>query len=260
MKDSWESSDPYEYFMGRWSHLVAQKFLSWIAPTIGSKWLDVGCGTGVLSQLIAGEYKPASITAIDQSRNFIMATQKRVGPLAVCKVGDAMNLPVDSSSVNIAVSGLVLNFLPDKEKALSEMKRVTIDGGTVAVYVWDYAGKMDFLKKFWDIASELDPNASRLHEGNRFGDSTDRALRELFEKSGFRNLETAPIEINTHFQSFDDYWKPFLGGQGPAPTYVQSLDESDRRNLHNILHKKLPVEPDGSILLTARAWAAKGTV
>lgn len=260
MKDPWDSSDSYENFMGRWSIFIAQSFLAWLAPSPKLKWLDVGCGTGALSETILDTCEPASLTAVDQSRDYVMAAQRRLGGRAVCKVGDALDLPLDSSSVNCAVSGLVLNFLPNKEKALSEMMRVTTQGDTVAVYVWDYGDKMEFLKKFWDTVVELDPNASHLHEGIRFRISTDRGLKELFEKSGLKNIVTAPIEITTRFQNFDDYWQPFLGGQGPAPAYVMSLNESDRRNLRDTLSEKLPIQPDGSIPMVARAWAARGTV
>lgn len=260
MKDSWESSDSYEYFMGRWSRLVAQSFLAWLSASPRLKWLDVGCGTGALSEIIISKYKPAKLTAIDQSQNYVMAAQKRLGNQAICRIGDAADLPLETSSVNLAVSGLVLNFISEKEKALSEMIRVTIKGDVVAVYVWDYGGKMDFLKKFWDTVAELDPNASHLHEGNRFQDSTDWALKELFKKSGLKDIDIASIEIETHFRDFDDYWKPFLGGQGPAPTYVLSLEKPERNMLRNVLYERLPIRSDGSIPMVARAWAAKGKV
>jgi SAM-dependent methyltransferase len=260
MKDAWDSSESYEYFMGRWSSLASQLFLAWLSPSPGLKWLDVGCGSGALSEMIINNFSPASFTAIDQSEEYVMAAQKRLGNQAMCKVGDALDLPLENSSVNLTVSGLVLNFLSDKEKALSEMMRVTIKGGIVAGYIWDYGGKMELLKKFWETASELDPNSAHLHEGIRFGDSTDRALRELFKRAGLKNIKAAPMEISTHFQNFDDYWKPFFGGQGPAPTYLLSLDEADRNNLRNNLYKKLPIQADGSIIMTARAWAVRGTV
>jgi len=260
MKDTWDSSESYEYFMGRWSSLASHMFLAWLSQSPGLKWLDVGCGSGALSETIINNYNPANLTAIDQSEVYVSATQKRLGNQAMCKVGDALDLPLEKSSVNITVSGLVLNFLSDKEKALAEMMRVTVKGGIVAVYIWDYGDRMEFLKKFWDTASELDPNSAHLHEGVRFPDATDRALRELFERAGLKNIKTAPIEITTHFQNFDDYWKPFFGGQGPAPAYLLSLSEPDRKDLRDMLYKKLPIQADGSIPLIARAWAARGTV
>jgi ubiquinone/menaquinone biosynthesis C-methylase UbiE len=260
MKDSWESSDPYEYFMGRWSRLVARSFIDWLSPSPGLKWLDVGCGSGALSEAVINNYKSAELTAIDQSEGFVIKVQKQIGSLAHCIVGNALALPLEDSSVNITVSGLVLNFISEPEKALAEMRRVTAPGGTVALYVWDYAGKMDFLSLFWDVAAELNPKASGLHEGKRFPDANADSLKDLFEHEDFVETVIVPIEIETRFRDLDDYWKPFLGGQGPAPTYVRSLNESEKNNLRNALNKRLPIQPDGSIPMFARAWAASCAV
>jgi len=246
--------------MGRWSKLVAEKFVDWLSPKSGLCWLDVGCGSGALSEAIVNGHNPAMVIAIDQSEGFVRTAQQRLGNKVSCRVGNAMSLPLDDATINIAVSGLVLNFIPEPEKALSEMQRVTRQGGTVAVYIWDYAGKMEFLKYFWDVAEELNPDASALHEGRRFPDSNAEQLIKTFNHVGFSEIDATPIEIVTHFTGFDDYWKPFLGGQGPAPTYVGKLDEPERSNLREMLAKKLPVNEDGSISLSARAWATKGIV
>lgn len=260
MEDSWKSTDPYEYYMGRWSRLVARSFLRWLSPLPGRRWLDVGCGSGALSEAIIKNHEPAALTAVDQSEGFIKTIRERLGDKAVCKTGNASALPLGNSSVDITVSGLVLNFIPEPEKALAEMKRVTASGGRVAVYVWDYAGKMEFLNYFWDTAVKLDPNAADLHEGKRFPDSYEKILRGLFENAGFAESDFTAIEIATRFRDFDDFWNPFLGGQGPAPTYVLSLDESEKNKLRDALYKSLPIQTDGSINLSARAWAAKGHV
>jgi ubiquinone/menaquinone biosynthesis C-methylase UbiE len=260
MKDSWESGDPYEYYMGRWSLLVAESFVDWLSPPSGLNWLDVGCGSGALSEAIINNHKPATLTAIDQSEDFVSTAQKRLGSRAHCRVGNALSLPMDESSVNIAVSGLVLNFISEPEKALSEMRRVTNVGGMVAVYVWDYAGKMDFLRYFWDAAVEINPEALNLHESKRFPNSNADALKRLFESTGFVDIETTSIEIATHFRDFDDYWKPFLGGQGPAPSFLLSLDQDEKDKLRNTLKTRLPAQLDGSISMVARAWAAKGQI
>lgn len=260
MKDSWESGDPYEYYMGRWSFLVAQSFVDWLSASPGLKWLDIGCGSGALSEAIINNHKPASLTAIDQSESFVRTAQKRLGSRAHCRVGNALTLSLEESSVNVTVSGLVLNFIPEPERALAEMRRVTDVGGTVAVYVWDYAGKMDFLRHFWDAAVKLKPEALSLHESKRFPDSNAEALKRLFENAGFVDIETVPIEITTHFRDFDDYWKPFLGGEGPAPSFVLSLDETEKNKLRNTLKACLSKQPDGSIAMVARAWAARGKI
>jgi len=260
VKDSWQSGDPYEYYMGRWSKLVAESFVEWVSPKAGLRWLDVGCGSGALSEVVIRKHNPEAVIAIDQSEGFVSKAQERLGAKAKCKVGDALSLPVADSSIDMAVSGLVLNFIPEPEKALAEMRRVTTTGGTVAVYIWDYAGKMEFLNYFWDVVVELNPSAANLHEGHRFAKSNAEELSAAFVRAGFAEVETVPIEITTNFTGFDDYWKPFLGGQGPAPTYVLKLKNSERQKLRDALMRRLPVKEDDSILLSARAWAVKGIV
>jgi len=259
MKDSWQSGSPYEYYMGRWSKVVADAFVDWLSPKAGLRWLDVGCGSGALSEAIINRFDPEAVIAIDQSEGFVRIAQERLGTRATCKVGEALSLPLDDSFVDMTVSGLVLNFIPAPEKALAEMRRVTAIGGTVAGYIWDYAGKMEFLNHFWDVAVELNPGASDLHEKLRFADANAEALRAVLIRSGIADVEVSPIEITTHFADFDDYWKPFLGGQGPAPTYVSKLKATKRDELRDALMNRLPIKQDGSIQLSARAWAAKGT-
>jgi len=258
LKDTWESGNPYEYFMGRWSTRVAHSFVDWLKPAPERKWLDVGCGSGALSDAIINHHQPESLTAIDQSEGFVKMAQNRLGKAALCKVGDAFALPLEDEAVDYSVSGLVLNFIPEPEKALAEMKRVTVNGGTVAVYVWDYAGTMEFLNTFWDVAIELNPDAAGLHEGTRFPDSNAQNLGRQFEQAGLKDMLSELIQVDTVFESFDDYWRPFLGGQGPAPSYVLSLEAHAQEALKNALHKRLPIQRDGSIPLIARAWAMRG--
>ncbi len=260
MQDSWQSGDPYEYYMGRWSKLVAAQFVDWLSPKPQLRWLDVGCGSGALSEAAISRHNPEIVIAVDQSEGFVRTAQHRLGSLAICKTGNALALPVDDKSVGIVVSGLVLNFIAQPEKALSEMKRITRKDGTVAVYIWDYAGKVEFLNLFWDAAVALNPDASPLHEGRRFPDANAEHLIELYKRAGLSKIETIPLEIETKFSDLDDYWQPFLGGQGPAPTYVSKLDDSAKRLLKERLAHSLPIAADGSIKLSARAWAVKGIV
>ena len=157
----------------------------------------------------------------------------------------------------MVVSGLVLNFVPDQRAALAEMARVTGKGGTIAAYVWDYAGKMELMRFFWDAAVELDPGAAKMDEGIRFPLCRPEALEKLFAGAGLKGVEVTPIDIPTPFANFDDYWQPFLGGQGPAPAYAMSLDETARARLRDRIRERLPIQADGSISLTARAWAVR---
>ncbi len=257
--DVWAVGDAYEPYVGRWSRLVAHEFLKWVDVPPASHWLDVGCGTGALSQMILNLCDPKTVRGIDRSEGFVAyARSKLYDPRVAFEVGDAQSLPVDSDMYDASVSGLVLNFVPQAEKMTSEMARAVKKGGTVAVYVWDYADKMQLMRYFWDAAIELDPAASELDEGPRFPVCNPNALRELFQRSALQQVETRGIEIDTHFKDFDDYWNPFLGGQGPAPAYAMSLSEGKRTQLRELLRSKLPFASDGSIPLIARAWAVKG--
>jgi hypothetical protein len=143
---------------------------------------------------------------------------------------------------------------------MAEMARVTGRGGTIAAYVWDYAEGMQLIRFFWDAAVALDPAAARMDEGPRFPLCRPDALVQLFAAAGLQRVEVTAIDIPTPFASFDDYWRPFLGGQGPAPAYAMALDEAARARLRDRLRERLPAQADGSIRLTARAWAARGTV
>jgi hypothetical protein len=153
-----------------------------------------------------------------------------------------------------------LNFVPDQRAALAEMARVTSKGGTIAAYVWDYAGKMELVRFFWDAAVELDAGAAEMDEGLRFPLCRPDALAKLFTAAGLKGVHVVPIDIPTRFMNFDDYWEPFLGGQGPAPAYATSLDETKRERLRDRIRERLPIEAHRSISLTARAWATRATV
>jgi hypothetical protein len=152
----------------------------------------------------------------------------------------------------------MLNFVPVPAQAVAEMARVTSQDGTVAVYVWDYAGEMQFLRYFWDAAVATNPAAQALDEGVRFPVCSQESLQQLFSAAGLQAVEVRAIDIPTRFRDFDDYWLPFLGGQGTAPTYTMSLSEEKRAALRDYLRNNLPFASDGSISLIARAWAARG--
>jgi len=160
----------------------------------------------------------------------------------------------------VSVAGLVINFVPDQRKAITEMARATKPGGTVAAYVWGYAGEMQMMRRFWDAAVALSPAAKALDEGIRFPVCHPEALQDLFRKAGLEQISTRAIDAPTTFKDFDDYWTPFLGGQAPAPGYCMSLSEDDRAALREGIKASLPIRNDGSIHLIARAWAIKGTV
>lgn len=259
--DVWSAGDRYEPYVGRWSRLVAREFLQWLALPAGRHWLDVGCGTGALTQTIVELARPAAVRGIDPSAAFIEHAKARVAAQDVqLGVGDARALPMADASVDVAVSGLVLNFVPEPPLALAEMARVVRPGGVVAAYVWDYAGRMELMRHFWDAAAALDPAALALDEGRRFPLCQPDALRQLFEQAGLAEVTLRAIDVPTLFRDFDDYWSPFLGGQGPAPGYAMSLDDARRTALRELLRSRLAASADGSIALAARAWALRGLV
>jgi SAM-dependent methyltransferase len=257
--DRWGGGDAYERFIGRWSRPVAAEFLAWLNVAPGGRWLDVGCGTGALSAAILAHAGPAAITGIDPAAGFVEhARRVLASERARFEVGDAQAIDAPDSAFDAAVSGLVLNFVPSPGRAVAEMARVTRPGGTVAWYVWDYAGGMQYLRRFWDAAVALDPAAAVLDEGPRFPICRAEALVELARGAGLAHIEHRAIDAPMRFADFDDYWTPFLGGQGPAPTYVASLDAGRREALREEVRRRLPVARDGSIDLIASAWAVRG--
>ena len=216
--DVWAAGAAYEPYVGRWSRLVAREFLHWLALPEGMAWLDVGCGTGALSRSILDECAPRSVHAVNSSAGFLAYAQQHVDdPLVTFELGDAQALPLHDHSVDAAVSGLVLNFVPDKTRMVAEMRRVARPGGTAALYVWDYAGKMALIRHFWDAARAIDPQVTSLDEGRRFPICRPEALLELFVKAGFAEIESRTIDVPTVFRDFADYWTPFLAAKAPLP-------------------------------------------
>jgi SAM-dependent methyltransferase len=200
------------------------------------------------------------VAGVEPSEGFLEKAKEQLAGRMVLHRGSAAQIPLADASVDVTVSGLVLNFVPDGRAALTEMTRVTVSGGTIGAYVWDYAGKMELMRLFWDAVVALNPDAAKMDEGVRFPVCRPEALTELFASAGLRRIEVTAIDIPTPFASFEDYWQPFLGGQGPAPAYAMSLDEAARERLRDRIRERIPVEADGSISLTARAWAIRATV
>ncbi|HJT49365.1 MAG TPA: methyltransferase domain-containing protein [Nitrososphaeraceae archaeon] len=256
----WADGASYEYYIGRWSRLVARKFIEWLDIPSDAKWLDVGCGTGILSRTILDVASPQTVVGIDSSEGYIDYSSKQIPePHVSFRLGDAQALPVESASYDAAVSGLVLNFVAKPNQMLNEMIRAVRIGSTVAVYVWDYAELMQPIRYFWNAAVALDRTILALDEGQLFPLCKPESLIQLFQTSPqLENVEILAIDVPTIFRNFDDYWSPFLGGQGPAPSYTMSLYEKQRDALREYLRRSLPISKDGSIHLIARAWAVRG--
>jgi SAM-dependent methyltransferase len=257
--EAWNNAEVLERYVGRWSRLVAREFVAWLDVPAGGRWLDVGCGSGALTETVLALAGPAAVEGVDTSEAFVAHAADRVGdPRASFAVADAQALDRPDGSFDAVVSSLVLNFLPDQARGAAEMRRVVRPGGVVAGYVWDYAGEMQLMRRFWDAAVELDPDAAELDEKQRMTGCNPADLQALFAGAGLVGVETRAIEVPTVFADFDDYWSPFEGGQGPAPAYCVSLPEDRRAALRERLRETLPAASDGSISLVARAWAVRG--
>ena len=169
-----------------------------------------------------------------------------------------MALPFAGATFDVAVCGLGLNFVAEPERALQEMRRVTISDGLIAVYVWDYAEGARFLRQFWDAAAAVDREALEYDQARRFPLCNPEALGKLFEGACMKEVSVRALNVITRFTSFDDYWQPFLTGQGSAPSYLATRDESTRSAMQERLHSSLTTDAEGAIELLARAWAIRG--
>lgn len=260
--DGWQAGDSYDLYMGRWSRQIAPRFLDWLEPEDRLDWLEVGCGTGALSAAILAQCNPKSLISMDPSGGFLAKARANVpDERAQFQPGDAQALGIETDSKDMIVSALVLNFVPDKEKMLAEMKRVARPGATVAFYVWDYpGGGVEFMRAFWTAATALDQGARDLTEDRRFPFCTPDGLSGLVKTAGLTSIACEQIQMPTVFKDFEDYWHPFTLGAGPAPGYCMSLELEARQRLKERLRDSLPRGEDGSIPLKTRAWAVKAIV
>lgn len=248
----------YERRMGRWSRAAGEIFLDWIAPPKGARWLDVGCGTGIFTELVVDSCAPATVAAVDPAGAQIeLARTKPVAARAGFRVADAEALPYQDDSFDVVASALVINFIPNRARALAEMRRVGRPGGLVAGFVWDFAG-------------ERSPTSPARIGLNRIGvrpqpapgtpESRLEALESLFAAAGLKEIATLPIDVTMTFANFDDYWgtqTPKFSASGRA---IASLSEYDRGQLIGILRASLRTRSDGSVSYSARANAIKARV
>jgi ubiquinone/menaquinone biosynthesis C-methylase UbiE len=256
----WTDGAAYEAYIGRWSRATAKPFLEWLEVAPQSTWLDIGCGTGALTQAILEHFEPARVDAFDASAEFIdYAVNATPDPRATFRVASVLDLPCASDTFDAVVSALMLNMVKDQPRALSEMTRAAKPGGVVAAYVWDFDGEMQMLRHFWATAKALDPDAESYRDIGNFDICDPNRLVETLRGAGLRDVEARALDTPTRFKDFDDYWSPFLRGNSPAQAHVQSLDDERRSVLRECVRAGLPIKEDGSIDLIARAWAAKGT-
>src|SRR5262245_4759159 len=243
----------YEAYMGRWSRLLVPGYLAFVDAKDGQRFLDVGTGTGAVASTIEAGLPRSEVTGIDPSAGFIGFAKKNARRVQF-EVGDAQKLRFADASFDQTMSLLVINFIPDHDKATAEMRRVTRPQGTVSACVWDYADGMESLRIFWDEAVALDPAAAPKHERN-MKLTREGQLGALWRKANLADVQEKPLVIEQAFKSFDDYWGPFLTGVGPGGAYVTSLAEDKRGELANRLRKRLG---NGAFTLKARAWCVRG--
>ena len=253
-----DDSAAYERFMGRWSRAVAPVFLGWLGARQRANWLDVGCGTGILSETLLQLCAPASVDAIDPAPAQIEAAAR--GPAAgraTFQVADARKLPFPDASFDVVASALVINFIPERPPALAEMRRVARPGGLVAAYVWDFA-------------AELSPSGPLRRAMRRFGaevpgipgteDSRVEALQRLFQAAGLEQLETRTIDVCLAYTDFQDFWQAQTPGYAPTTRIIAAMKDNERMRLMRAVQSALPTGPNGSIEYCARANAIKARV
>ena len=257
--DRWTSGVHYDQWMGRWSRLLAEEFLKWLDLSAGLRWIDVCCGSGMVTEAIVERSAPANVVGVDASAAQIkFASEHRANSNVTFQIADATALPFADSSVDVAVCGLGLNYIPSPARALEEFRRVVRPNGTVGVYVWDYAQGARFVREFWDAAIAMDSEAASFDQGLRFQMCSQEGLCSLFEQAKLEDIDVRALDVMTRFSDFDDYWEPLLTGQGSAPNYLATRDEQLRASIRDRLRATLPRNNEGAIELPARAWAIRG--
>ena len=259
-KAFWTDAESYEAYIGRWSRVAAAMFVEWLTVRSGSTWLDVGSGTGALTQAILDYAEPARITGVDHSRAFVAYARANIpDPRVEFEQADASRLTMPDDTFDAVVSGLALNAFPDQPGALAEFARVAKPGGVIAAYLWDFDGEMQVLRCFWDAAKWLEPGADAASDNDpAFEICRPDRLECAFKDAGLRTVEIRALDVPAHFRDFEDYWAPLQRGHAPSQQLVASLSEEKRSRLRERLLSTLPAASDGSIDLIARAWAAKG--
>jgi SAM-dependent methyltransferase len=251
-------ADVYDRFVGRYGSALAAELIRVAGVERGQHVLDVGCGPGALTQALVAELGPEAVAAIDPSPPFAAACRERA-PGADVRDGAAEALPWRDDSFDAALSQLVVNFLEDPERGLAEMRRVTRPGGVVAACVWDYAGGMTLLRRFWDAAQRVDPEgAAARDEGRVMRFCTLDELAGLWS-GALTGVTGGELSVSADYDGFDDLWEPLERGVGPAGAYATALDVERRAALREELRRMLGA-PSGPFDLSARAWWVSGRV
>jgi SAM-dependent methyltransferase len=250
-------ADAYDRYIGRYAPALARELIAAAGVRPGALALDVGCGPGALAAELAALLGAGSVTAVDPSDTFAAACRERL-PGARVELASAEALPFEDRSFDCALAQLVVNFMTDAPAGVGEMRRVTRAGGTVAAAVWDYAGEMTLLRRFWDAAIALDA-AAAAREERHMPYCTPETLAGLWSAAGLADVTVSAAVVGADYLGFDDLWQPFEGGVGPAGAYVAALPPERRAALAGELRRRLG-SPDGPFRLDARAWVVTGSV
>ena len=246
--------DIYDRFIGRYGVPLGDAMLDFAGVRPGMRVLDVGCGSGALAGRAARLVGATNVAAVDPSEPFAEACRRRV-PEADVRVASAESLPFDDATFDAVLAQLVINFMSDAPKGVSEMARVAMPGGVVAACVWDYRGGMRLLRAFWDSAKRLDSAAP--DEGAFMSYATPEELGELWIHAGVGDVSVSAREAEAEYDDFDDLWTPFLAGIGPAGAYTASLDPVGQSALRERFRAELG-HPAGPFTLSAKAWCVQG--
>lgn len=248
----------YERFMGRWSRAVGAVFLDWLAPAARVRWLDVGCGTGALTELVLDTCEPSAVTAIDPAEGQIAYVRRQpIAQQAEFRTADAQALPFPDASFDIVASAFVINFIPDRPRALAEMHRVARPRGMVAGNVWDFAGERG---PNWPLRLAMRKIGVEVRQPAGAADTTLAALNALFASAGLDEIATRAIEHSVDFPSFDDFWRSQTPPLHPMTKTIAALPDAARARLVELVRAELPERPDGSVAYTAWAHAIKARV
>src|SRR5262245_476909 len=256
------SGDGYEQLMGRWSRRLADPFRAFPGLARGERVWDVGCGTGSLPFLLAQRPELEAVCGIDYAAPYIEhATRRNTDPRVSFRVGDASALPFPDASFDRVLSLLVLHFVAQPERAVAEMRRVARPGATVAAAVWD-ARSVVANRLFHDTAAALDPDAAARRARNFTRPMTRPGeLQAAWRQAGLTEIAATELAIRMEFASFDDYWAPYLGKDGPGAEYIATLDGPALTRLRGAVRSAyLDGEPDGARSYVEVAWAVKGIV
>jgi SAM-dependent methyltransferase len=245
-------AEAYGCFMGRYSEPLAGRFAAVVGVTPGRLALDVGCGTGALTAELVGLLGVEAVSAVDPSDAFVTATRARVPGVDVRR-GAAERLPFPDGRFDFVLAQLVVHFMQDPMAGVRDMARVTRRGGVVAACVWDHGGGRGPLTVFWRAVRELDPRA---RDESQLAGAREGHLAELFDAAGLGDIESTVLTVQTRYSSFEEWWKPFTLGVGPAGDYVQGLDPRQRAELRDRCASLLTRQ--GPIDVTASAWTTIG--